>query len=500
MFDTHGNLDLGEEPCNFTPCGHIFTLSTMDGIMDMRKHYETDLISGKLIGLKTTSEPFSSDELKKPLAQRGSLRPHRERSLLDESTKKLIAWSNRTHSELSDRLASNQEEILTNTGADFTQIKDLTLRGSLTKQVATVKKLKISKRYRKVFNSRNTIQSFADKLRKDEQPYQRVRDMVETLRRSKDGADQLVEFQFASSELQLREHLQAISLLIRCDLIIYSDVVAVHKGQGAGRAGGAVSVETSAQRTRCDQLITDAQSSLNVRQEVEGQLFWAKFAAMDCDSFDVTLEAVSPVDSLRNQTINAEALQRLRDAETVCKRFVDRDTDPTKGLMEEIQDARRTLNEGLSTSEMRTVVTAMTKEFSGTGHWYRCANGHPFTVGECGMPMQLARCPACGAGIGGQHHQPTEGVQAAHDIERQLVDLRSETRVQQSLIVNDIEASTGIANSLASSSLSFGRWRFFSNILKMPGMLSMGLAVLDYAYNNSPPWRSEWSPNGSTIS
>ncbi|KAK0307764.1 hypothetical protein LTR82_015801 [Friedmanniomyces endolithicus] len=436
----------------------------------------------------------------KPIAQRGSLRPHRERSLLDESTKKLIAWSNRTHSELSDRLASNQEESLTNTGADFTQIKDLTLRGSLTKQVATVKKLKISKRYRKVFNSRNTIQSFADKLRKDEQPYQRVRDMVETLRRSKDGADQLVEFQFASSELQLREHLQAISLLIRCDLIIYSDVVAVHKGQGAGRAGGAVSVETSAQRTRCDQLITDAQSSLNVRQEVEGQLFWAKFAAMDCDSFDVTLEAVSPVDSLRNQTINAEALQRLRDAETVCKRFVDRDTDPTKGLMEEIQDARRTLNEGLSTSEMRMVVTAMTKEFSGTGHWYRCANGHPFTVGECGMPMQLARCPACGAGIGGQHHQPTEGVQAAHDIERQLVDLRSETRVQQSLIVNDIEASTGIANSLASSSLSFGRWRFFSNILKMPGMLSMGLAVLDYAYNNSPPWRSEWSPNGSTIS
>jgi len=64
MFETHGNLDLGEEPCNFTPCGHIFTLSTMDGIMDMRKHYETDLISGKLIGLKTTSEPFSSDELK----------------------------------------------------------------------------------------------------------------------------------------------------------------------------------------------------------------------------------------------------------------------------------------------------------------------------------------------------------------------------------------------------------------------------------------------------
>ncbi|KAK1041494.1 hypothetical protein LTR74_018607, partial [Friedmanniomyces endolithicus] len=386
MFETYGNINLGEEPCISTPCGHIFTLSTMDGIMDMPKHYETDPISGKLTGLRTTSEPFSSDELKvcptcitslRNVARYGRIV---RRALLDESTKKLIAWSNRTHSELSDRLASNQEEILTNTGADFTQVKGLNLRGSLTEQVATVKKLKISKRYRKVFNSRNAIQSFADKLRKDEQPYQRVRDMMETLRRSKIGVKKLEDFQFASSELQLREHLRAISLLVRCDLIIYSDVVAVHKGQRAGWAGSAVSVEISAQRTRCEQMIADAQSSLSVRQEAEGQLFLAKFAAMECGSFDVTSEGVSPVDSLRNRTIDAEALQRLKDAETVCKRFDGGDTDPTKGLMEEILDARRTLNEGLSTSEMRMVVMAMAKEFSGTGHWYRCANGHPFTV------------------------------------------------------------------------------------------------------------------------
>ena len=34
--------------------------------------------------------------------------------------------------------------------------------------------------------------------------------------------------------------------------------------------------------------------------------------------------------------------------------------------------------------EMRDVVSAMAREFSGTGHWYRCVNGHPFTIGECG--------------------------------------------------------------------------------------------------------------------
>ena len=31
---------------------------------------------------------------------------------------------------------------------------------------------------------------------------------------------------------------------------------------------------------------------------------------------------------------------------------------------------------------------AMAQSFQGTGHWYYCANGHPFTVGDRGMPME----------------------------------------------------------------------------------------------------------------
>lgn len=67
---------------------------------------------------------------------------------------------------------------------------------------------------------------------------------------------------------------------------------------------------------------------------------------------------------------------------------------------------------------MRMVIAAMQGEFSGTGHWYRCENGHPFTVGECGMPMEAARCPQCDAPIGGRNHQSAAGVQHARDIER----------------------------------------------------------------------------------
>ena len=77
----------------------------------------------------------------------------------------------------------------------------------------------------------------------------------------------------------------------------------------------------------------------------------------------------------------------------------------------------------VSSDEMRAVVAAMANEFQGTGHWYRCVNGHPFTVDQCGRPMETARCPECGATAGGQDLLAADGVTQAQDIERQFGDL-----------------------------------------------------------------------------
>ena len=40
---------------------------------------------------------------------------------------------------------------------------------------------------------------------------------------------------------------------------------------------------------------------------------------------------------------------------------------------------------------------------------YTCQKGHPYAVGNCGMPMQTARCH-CGAPIGGKDHQSLDSV------------------------------------------------------------------------------------------
>ncbi|KAF8629392.1 hypothetical protein AX15_003447 [Amanita polypyramis BW_CC] len=62
-----------------------------------------------------------------------------------------------------------------------------------------------------------------------------------------------------------------------------------------------------------------------------------------------------------------------------------------------------TFYEPLSLDEKMAIVKAL--DFSHTGHFYTCRNGHAFVITECGGAMQAARCPECGQPIGGQDHQ-----------------------------------------------------------------------------------------------
>jgi len=39
------------------------------------------------------------------------------------------------------------------------------------------------------------------------------------------------------------------------------------------------------------------------------------------------------------------------------------------------------------------------------GHWFKCPNGHFYCIGECGGATEIAKCPECGASIGGTGHQ-----------------------------------------------------------------------------------------------
>ncbi|KAK9765033.1 hypothetical protein K7432_006968 [Basidiobolus ranarum] len=55
--------------------------------------------------------------------------------------------------------------------------------------------------------------------------------------------------------------------------------------------------------------------------------------------------------------------------------------------------------------EKAELFRAMSHDIRGTGHWYRCPNGHTYVIADCGMAMQTSQCPECGATIGGLNHE-----------------------------------------------------------------------------------------------
>lgn len=443
MFTSYKDIDLDSDPCLFTSCGHIFTIGSLDGTMSVQDHYEIDNLTGKYTGLKSSAEPFSSTETKPCPECRGSLHNLARygrivrRAMLDKSAKKLTVWSNRRYYDLATQLSNLESELIGSVDSLSKASQIIALVGSIDSQIMSIKKLRTTKRYGKILAIITEITEFVQKVSKDEQPHQVVHDLVEVARRRGTQAS-ITKFELSSNELRLRDHLQASNLLIRSYLILLGDVISVYEKTSAGTRGS-LHVNFVENRILCDKVIAEATQSKSTCQEVDAQIHWAKFAAMECGMME-DIEDVDDPERLRKLRVLREGAEKRLDlVESICAQHPengrtsihfraiesidereDLPSNPMEAFEVEAAEVRRMLRESLASSEMGMVVRAMAKEFRGTGHWYRCANGHPFTVGECGMPMELARCPECGSGVGGQSHRPTEGVTRADDIEERL--------------------------------------------------------------------------------
>ncbi|XP_075772705.1 NFX1-type zinc finger-containing protein 1-like isoform X2 [Pelodiscus sinensis] len=108
--------------------------------------------------------------------------------------------------------------------------------------------------------------------------------------------------------------------------------------------------------------------------------------------------------------------------------FTQRQEESLRWLLEEIEEQLPAA--GLRLSEAERVMITEAMQF-GRGHWYRCPQGHLYTIGECGRPMQQSSCPECGAAIGGQAHTLTAGNTADDHI---LAPATPEPRLQDSIL------------------------------------------------------------------
>lgn len=430
MGSSYAEIDLDESPCIIPSCGHILTLESMDGHMEMHKYYilsDDPNAENQIIALRSSSVPFSALELKncplcrKPLRDINRYGRIVRRAWIDEATKKFIVWANAQFVPLVSKMEKTEakfrepmaEKQLGRTDLSLAleelSLEPVRLIGSRDQQINVILKAqKTNARYKDIFLLRNDIKRFLHKVDEAEQPISRIHALVQDARKHRGVNTEIADM---PSVLQVRNRLLATMLILRCDYVILFEFVTHHDGKAQGENLRELYLNLAFNRKDCENLIKESRSRQQPAQVVEGILYWARFTALErgrsASLSDVDMTGL--VDHARDQ---------LRLAREICNAHPGQ----TAGMVEEVSGAEKMLRdatfyEPVTNAEMAAVYAAMAQSFQGTGHWYYCANGHPFTVGECGMPMQTSRCPQCGATVGGTHHQPAAGVTRAADME-----------------------------------------------------------------------------------
>lgn len=421
--ESYREINLDQNPCVFPPCGHFLTVESIDAQMDLKKHYIVDKME-RPISIASSSQPFSIDDIRTCATCRGPLRKLSRygrlvrRALLDQATKKFILYVNQQYVPLAQDLPLVVSQLHSREGTAETAARvfqdnvKIRLEGPAEHQVRLMS-IHVNKSDKRRWNDllvlRSKIREYQERVQAEEQPFNQVRNMVEDARVRKRTSSQ---FHFDESVLQTKGQIQAASLLLRLDTTLLGDFLFIKKHVRVGTDHSDLYVNLRENRKESQRLIDDAIASHRVLQQTEGNVFLAQLCA---------LERQNVVDPAQAESLLQEGNMASAEAQRLC----DLHSGQTRGLSEEIEGTRAMLRGAtfyapVTNEERMAVLTAMAREFRGTGHWYYCENGHPFTIGECGGAVQLSRCPECGSAVGGQGHRTASGVIHAQDLEQRL--------------------------------------------------------------------------------
>jgi hypothetical protein len=365
LFQTYGEIDPSEDPVLVLPCcSMVYTMATLDGTLQMRQFYDDN---GKPRGALPGGyvDIPQCPNCKKPI--RGLRRYGRvtKRAAIDAAEKKFIAHAQTRLVALQDRVhAALEHGHLSG---------DKTLRDSLRAFGSMVKRPPC----KKVFEA-----------------------CVAALTKAEGGEGGDVDIDYSalpvpnssfrffgyynlfSAQLRL---LRSGAATAKAEKYAREDVDQFTSGSYSQQACEARLVLVQALLTRADQLVRESVETADERTKHETA---AERITTKAENILERLKA-SPSFLLGH----AEEVQLLR-----------------RKMVRIAQEARRiTFYQTVSIKELRAIKTAMQEGFSGSGHWYRCVNGHSYAIGECGTAVEQTRCPECGAPVGGANFTFVEG-------------------------------------------------------------------------------------------
>ncbi|CVK84144.1 uncharacterized protein FPRN_01838 [Fusarium proliferatum] len=414
-------INLYETPIIVLGCGHFFTSETLDGLVGLDEVYTTDMF-GSYAGLKdiTTS-----------LTEKTPCCPSCKRSIRQFATKRYNRAINRAvMDDICKRFLIKGRESLVKLNHKL--LKAETSLASSRRSTAPGHHHTATTFFRERHMVIQQVEDNAVALRKmigeENQPIKKLYDAIATSRPQDSGGSQSVALlmdvmKLAQPSPDNQILLGARLLAIEAQQVQLMDAYAVSKMNGWKLHENALTLPVLDKWFKaCKELMEEANEEKLPRIFIAAVLAFAKVARAsvwtkkqpkgedDSSSARGDENKTGHVATARGLLSTAlESCSKFADGETLKKRVQD---------MMELYDPKY---EKTTSEELAAIRSAMVSGPQGmathSGHWYNCVNGLPFAVGDCGMPMEEARCPECGAPIGGSRHRPVEGVTRAEEME-----------------------------------------------------------------------------------
>ncbi|KAF2018601.1 NFX1-type zinc finger-containing protein 1, partial [Aaosphaeria arxii CBS 175.79] len=432
-FKTYAEIDVTSTPIVVLGCGHFFTAETLDGMMGMSEVYGMDS-SGSMIGLKDISGSLAPSVPKcpncnLPVRQYATQRFNRviNRAVIDEMSRRFLASGQMRLTRLGQEV-KELEEKLTRTQSAFLHppLNSQIVNGGHEK-VTVISKKQLKDRYNRAMELSILIKRFQKEFADRHQPAQKLHQAtLHAIRRNASLEDAFANLGVSDTtpvpERDRRIALGAQILYIKIECVSIEDKLSVFVAPGLENTDDSSTPESWAVKLtkpflkNCNGFIDSCTKESLPQLAVQAIIFFSRVVF----SFHSMRILGTESRAMAKQFVE-QAKELLQNAIELCQQPF-RDAEQLKVAVEHsLELLGREWYEEVTAEELQAIKDAMVSGGRGisthSGHWYNCVNGHPFAIGECGMPMQLARCPECGAPIGGQNHTAVDGVSRATDME-----------------------------------------------------------------------------------
>ncbi|KAF1968342.1 hypothetical protein BU23DRAFT_592152 [Bimuria novae-zelandiae CBS 107.79] len=434
-FKPYAEIDLNDTPIVVLGCGHFFTAETLDGLAGLLDVYEVDGRTGEISGLKDLSGQLSlkiptCPHCRTPIRQHVTQRYNRliNRAVIDEMSKRFIVSGQTELQEFESQLQQVEQELEQSRAAavQYDQTTHTTEGASRYGKEMTSR---LRKRYgSSPYKLTNLITNFEERVKDRHEPAHKLHFATASFMQKQ------LESPSASNALldtipHAADHRRiaygAKMMKIKATATICEDkflILATVKSKCAEaipsvKMYGLLPKDEAPMFLKfCTLFIGDCEKNSLPKLAIEATLYYARIARR--------FQTNGPMDD-QGRKLAAKyrdtAKEFLEKAQGLCSRPFKGADALLEGVNEAIKMLRDKWYEEVTPEEIAAIKKAMVSGAGGiathSGHWYDCVNGHTFAIGECGMPMQQARCPECGERIGGQNHQAVAGVRRAQHME-----------------------------------------------------------------------------------